>query len=81
LIFTRRRTGSATTPRLGGSCGPGHPSKRSHGHCRANLLGFSRRIAQRFTSLWEQAAGMTYHPWIGVVTVMDFLDDLQDDWG
>ncbi|HZT65166.1 MAG TPA: hypothetical protein VFA11_05190 [Acidimicrobiales bacterium] len=24
---------------------------------------------------------MTYHPWIGIVTVMDFLDDLHDGWG
>jgi len=51
------------------------------GHCRANLLGFSRDVADRFTRLWEKAAATTYHPWIDVVTVMDFLDDLRQDWG
>jgi hypothetical protein len=50
-------------------------------HCRANLLGYNREVAERFTRMWEQAAGMTYHPWVDVVTVVDFLDDLRDGWG
>jgi hypothetical protein len=45
------------------------------------LLGFNREVAERFTRMWEQASGMAYHPWVDVVTVMDFLDDLRDDWG
>jgi aminoglycoside/choline kinase family phosphotransferase len=57
------------------------PADVDVGHCRANLLGFSRSVADRFTHLWEKAAATTYHPWIDVVTVMDFLDDLRDDWG
>ena len=57
------------------------PAAIDVGHCRANLLGYSRWVAERFTQLWEQAADMTYHPWIDIVTVMDFLDDLHDGWG
>lgn len=51
------------------------------GHCRANLLGFGRQTADRFTRLWEQASGLTYHPWADVVTVVDFLDGLRSDAG
>jgi aminoglycoside phosphotransferase (APT) family kinase protein len=57
------------------------PAAVDVGDCRANLLGFSREVAERFTQMWEQASGMAYHPWVDVVTVMDFLDDLRDDWG
>jgi hypothetical protein len=32
------------------------------GHCRSNLLGFSREVASRFMYQWEQASGATYHP-------------------
>jgi hypothetical protein len=51
------------------------------GHCRSNLLGFSREVADRFTHLWEQASGMTYHPWADVVTIIGFLGDLRLDRG
>jgi aminoglycoside phosphotransferase (APT) family kinase protein len=51
------------------------------GHCRANLLAFDRGVADRFTALWEQASGTTYHPWADVVTIVGFLDDLRTDWG
>jgi aminoglycoside phosphotransferase (APT) family kinase protein len=57
------------------------PAAVDVGHCRANLLGFSRETAERFTRRWEQASGLAYHPWIDVVTVVDFLDDLRDGWG
>jgi aminoglycoside phosphotransferase (APT) family kinase protein len=57
------------------------PAAVDVGHCRANLLGFSRSVADRFTRLWEKVADTTYHPWVDVVTVMDFLDDLHDGWG
>ena len=50
-------------------------------HCRVNLLTFGSDAAERFTALWEHAAGATYHPWADVVTVIGFLDDLRDDWG
>ncbi|HEV3282090.1 MAG TPA: phosphotransferase [Acidimicrobiales bacterium] len=51
------------------------------GHCRVNLLSFGRPVADRFTRLWEQASGMTYHPWADVVTVVGLLDDLRSGWG
>lgn len=57
------------------------PAAVDVGHRRANLLGFNRNVAERFTRLWEQASGLTYHPWIDVVTVVDFLDDLHNEWG
>jgi aminoglycoside phosphotransferase (APT) family kinase protein len=50
-------------------------------HCRANLLGYGRDIAERFTALWERVSGARYHPWADVVTVIGFLDDLRDDRG
>lgn len=57
------------------------PAAVDFGHCRSNLIGFNRDVAERFTRLWEQATGMTYHPWIDLVTVVDFLEDLHDGWG
>ncbi len=57
------------------------PAAIDVGHCRSNLLRFSRQVAERFTRFWEQASGTTYHPWIDVVTVVDFLDDLRNGWG
>ena len=38
-------------------------------------------VAERFTGLWEQAAGAAHHPWGNVVTIVGFLDDLRGDWG
>lgn len=46
-------------------------------HCRANLLSFDRRVADRFTAIWEEETGDTFHPWADVVTIVGFLDDLQ----
>jgi aminoglycoside phosphotransferase (APT) family kinase protein len=57
------------------------PSVADVAHCRVNLLTFGTDTAQRFTDLWQQAAGATYHPWADVVTILGFLDDLRDDWG
>jgi aminoglycoside phosphotransferase (APT) family kinase protein len=57
------------------------PATVDVGHCRANLLIFGRPVADRFTSLWEQASGMTYHPWADVVAIVGFLDDLRSGWG
>jgi len=57
------------------------PSVADVAHCRVNLLTFGTETAQRFTDLWQQAAGATYHPWADVVTIVGFLDDLRDDWG
>ncbi len=37
-------------------------------------------VAERFTALWQRAAGAAYHPWADVVTI-GFLDDLRGDWG
>jgi aminoglycoside phosphotransferase (APT) family kinase protein len=50
-------------------------------HCRANLLGFDREVAERFTRLWEKASGATFHPWADLVTIIGFLDDLRSGWG
>jgi aminoglycoside phosphotransferase (APT) family kinase protein len=50
-------------------------------HCRVNLLTFGADVAERFTVLWQQAAGTAYHPWADVVTIIGFLDDLGDSWG
>jgi aminoglycoside phosphotransferase (APT) family kinase protein len=57
------------------------PAALDVAHCRANLLGYGRDIADRFTVQWERASGMTYHPWAEVVTVIGFLDDLRDEPG
>jgi aminoglycoside phosphotransferase (APT) family kinase protein len=50
-------------------------------HCRSNLLGFDRSVAERFTALWEQASGATFHPWADLVTIVGCLDDLRAGWG
>lgn len=50
-------------------------------HCRSNLLAFDREVADRFTSLWEQQSGATFHPWADIVTIVGFLDDLRSGWG
>ncbi len=57
------------------------PAVADVAHCRVNLLTFGTDAAQRFTALWQQAAGTAYHPWADVVTIIGFLDDLRDDWG
>jgi hypothetical protein len=57
------------------------PASLDVAHCRANLLGYGREVAERFIVLWEQASGMTYHPWAEVITVIGFLDDLRDEPG
>ena len=57
------------------------PAALDVAHCRANLLGYGRDIAERFTALWERASGMTYHPWAEVVTVISSLDDLCNEPG
>jgi aminoglycoside phosphotransferase (APT) family kinase protein len=57
------------------------PAALDVAHCRANLLGYGRDVADRFTVLWEQASGTRYHPWAEVVTVIGFLDDLRDEQG
>ncbi|MGH9103012.1 MAG: phosphotransferase family protein [Acidimicrobiales bacterium] len=50
-------------------------------HCRANLLGFDRSVAERFTALWSQESGTEFHPWADVATIVGFLDDLRSGWG
>jgi aminoglycoside phosphotransferase (APT) family kinase protein len=57
------------------------PAAADVAHCRVNLLTLGPGVAERFTGLWEQAAGAAYHPWGDVVTIVGFLDDLRDDWG
>jgi aminoglycoside phosphotransferase (APT) family kinase protein len=57
------------------------PAVTDVAHCRVNLLTLGACAAERFTALWQQASGDTYHPWADVVTIIGFLDDLRDDWG
>jgi aminoglycoside phosphotransferase (APT) family kinase protein len=57
------------------------PAVADVAHCRVNLLIFGTEAAERFTGFWQQAAGMSYHPWADVVTITGFLDDLRDDFG
>jgi hypothetical protein len=57
------------------------PAALDVAHCRANLLGYGRDVAERFTALWERVSDSVHHPWADVVTVIDFLDDLRDEWG
>jgi hypothetical protein len=57
------------------------PAVADVAHCRVNLLTIGTGAADRFTALWQRAAGAAYHPWADVVTIIGFLDDLRDDWG
>jgi len=57
------------------------PAVTDVAHCRVNLLTFGPAVAERFTRLWERAAGTSYHPWADVVAITGFLDDLRDDGG
>ncbi len=57
------------------------PAAADVAHCRLNLLTMGIEVTERFTGIWERAAGTAYHPWGDVVTVVGFLDDLRDDWG
>ena len=57
------------------------PGAADVAHCRVNLLTIGPDVADRFTAMWQSAAGATYHPWADVVTIIGFLDDLRDDWG
>lgn len=50
-------------------------------HCRANLLGFDRSVAERFTAVWSEESGTEFHPWADIVTIVGFLDDLRSGWG
>jgi Ser/Thr protein kinase RdoA (MazF antagonist) len=42
-------------------------------HCRLNLLTFGSEVADRFTSRWESAAAVSYHPWADVIAIIGFL--------
>jgi aminoglycoside phosphotransferase (APT) family kinase protein len=57
------------------------PAAADVAHGRLNLLTMGIEVTERFTGIWERAAGIAYHPWGDVVTVVGFLDDLRDDWG
>lgn len=77
-VLWRRGIVSGVADWQAASIGPGIVDV---GHCRVNLLSFGRPVADRFTHLWEQVSGLTYHPWADVVTVVGFLDDLNSDPG
>ncbi len=48
-------------------------------HCRVNLFRYGLEVADRFTNMWEQLSGWSYHPWAEVVGIIGFLDRLRDD--
>lgn len=49
------------------------------GHCRCNLLPYGRDVVDRFTAIWEEMTGLTYHPYGDIVAIIGFLDALRDD--
>ena len=55
------------------------PPSADVGHCRGNLLPFGGDVADRFTAIWEDITGLTYHPWGDIVAIIGFLDPLRDD--
>jgi aminoglycoside phosphotransferase (APT) family kinase protein len=57
------------------------PAVADVAHCRVNLLTLGTSAAGRFTAWWQQAAGVAYHPWADVATIIGFLDDLREGWG
>jgi len=77
-VLWRRGRVSGVVDWLGACAGP---AAADVAHCRLNLLTMGTEVVERFTALWERAAGTAYHPWGDVVTVVGFLDDLHADWG
>jgi aminoglycoside phosphotransferase (APT) family kinase protein len=55
------------------------PPAMDVGHCRCNLLPYGRDAVDRFTAMWEDTTGLTFHPWADVVAIIGFLDYLRDD--
>jgi aminoglycoside phosphotransferase (APT) family kinase protein len=77
-VLWRRRAVSGVVDWEGACVGPGAADVA---HCRVNLLDFGAGAVQRFTAVWQQAAGAAYHPWGDIVTIVGFLDDLREDRG
>lgn len=48
-------------------------------HCRVNLFRYGLEVADRFTEIWEQLSGQSYHPWAEIVGIIGFLDGLRED--
>ena len=48
-------------------------------HCRVNLFRYGFEVADRFTDIWEQLSGRSYHPWAEVVGIIGFLDGLREE--
>jgi aminoglycoside phosphotransferase (APT) family kinase protein len=55
------------------------PASVDVGHCRSNLLSYGTEVVDRFTTLWEQASGLSYDPWADVSTIIGCLDDLRNE--
>lgn len=49
-------------------------------HCCVNLFRYGLEVADRFTDIWEQLSGRSYHPWAEVVGIVGFLDGLRDEY-
>jgi len=75
-VLWRRGTVSGLVDWQAASIGP--PSV-DVGHCRANLLSYGTEVANKFTTLWEQASGRHYDPWADVSTIIGMLDVLRDE--
>jgi aminoglycoside phosphotransferase (APT) family kinase protein len=55
------------------------PASVDVGHCRGNLLRYGLDVVDRFTTIWENITGLTYHPWADIVAIIGFLDALHED--
>lgn len=43
-------------------------------HCRGNLIGrFGLDVADRFTKIWQEVSGQSYHPWAEAAMAVDAL--------
>ena len=47
------------------------------GHCRANLLRYSRDLANQFRHVAEETTGRPFHPWADVAALIGMLDGLR----
>jgi aminoglycoside phosphotransferase (APT) family kinase protein len=48
------------------------------GHCRFNLLSYGLDIADRFTAIWEEITGATFHPWADIVILVSLCGSDDD---
>jgi len=74
-VLWRRGTVTGVVDWQSGSIGPAWADVA---HCRVNLFRYGLEVADRFTDIWEQLSGRSYHPWAEVVWIVGCLDGLRD---